>query len=480
LTGDASWRPENMRRYFESLERCSYRPDQWLLHLTGYNPSRHGFGGWLTVELPKLSATSFFEVIEPIWPELARAFDTGGDTIRKLRWLSEAGLDPNDWALVQQNFVGLCAPPLTTTNHRRTGTRERLLDVRRRHGDRLTIELNALATKVLLDDANRAVGVEYLQGEDLYRAGRSGGGNGVVKNVRARLEVILAGGAFNTPQLLMLSGIGPAQHLHDRGLAVRVPLPGVGSNLQDRYEIGVVNRMREPWAFYKDATFSPGDPQFRQWDTSSPTGAYTSNGVALAFALKSSVAQGAPDLFCMSLLGEFKGYYPDFSIDVTKRLDYLTWVVLKGHTRNRTGTVRLRSGDPRDAVAIDFNYFQEGGDEDLQAMIEGVRYVRSLGEPLIRQGTMVEELPGSDIETDEQLGQFIRANAWGHHASSTCPIGDQDAGGVLSSDFRVHGVGGLRVVDASVFPRIPGFFIASATYMIAEKAAEMIAAAKGA
>ena len=87
--------------------------------------------------------------------------------------------------------------------------------------------------------------------------------------------------------------------------------------------------------------------------------------------------------------------------------------------------------------------------------------------------------PGPDVETDEQLGQFIRANAWGHHASCTCPIGDQDAGGVLSSDFRVHGVRGLRVVDASVFPRIPGFFIASATYMIAEKAAEVIAAAKG-
>jgi len=85
-----------------------------------------------------------------------------------------------------------------------------------------------------------------------------------------------------------------------------------------------------------------------------------------------------------------------------------------------------------------------------------------------------EELPGDQVQTDEQLREFVRNNAWGHHASCTCPIGKKEQGGVLTSDFRVHGTEGLRVVDASVFPRIPGLFILSSVFMIGEKAAEVI------
>jgi choline dehydrogenase-like flavoprotein len=128
---------------------------------------------------------------------------------------------------------------------------------------------------------------------------------------------------------------------------------------------------------------------------------------------------------------------------------------------------------------IEFNYFQDGGEEDLTAVVDGIRFVRRLSAKLKNSGLIAgEEVPGEDLETDEQLKEFVRANAWGHHASCTCPIGPPSAGGVLSSDFRVHGVSGLRVVDASVFPRIPGFFISSSVYMIAEKAADVILAAK--
>jgi choline dehydrogenase-like flavoprotein len=475
LTHDASWRPENMRRYFERVERCSYRPDLWLLSLLGLNPSRHGFGGWLHVEQPRLSAETFCEVVGPLWSEIAGELAIDPDKIRKIRWLWQAGLDANDWRLVQ-NSTGLRSVPLTTRAHRRTGTRERLLDVQRRYRGRLTIQLDALATRVLFRDGNRATGVEYLSGAGLYRAGKGSSDDAVTKVVMARREVILAGGAFNTPQLLMLSGIGPPEHLRAIGIDVRVALPGVGSNLQDRYEIGVVNRMQQPWPFFRGATFSPGDPQFLEWNSRCPSGVYTTNGAALSVAKSSSVAQGAPDLFCMLLLADFHGYYPRFSRDLTQKLDYMTWVVLKAHTRNRAGTVRLRTRDPRESPEIAFNYFQEGGDEDLQAMVEGVQYVRELNKMLRDQGAITEELPGPEVDSDELLGQFIRRNAWGHHASCTCAIGDPSDGGVLASDFRVHGVESLRVVDASVFPRIPGFFIASAIYMIAEKAADVILA----
>jgi choline dehydrogenase-like flavoprotein len=98
-------------------------------------------------------------------------------------------------------------------------------------------------------------------------------------------------------------------------------------------------------------------------------------------------------------------------------------------------------------------------------------------EDLKAEGLIVEEeLPGEGVQSDEELRDFVRNSAWGHHASCTCPIGPKESGGVLSSDFRVHGTQGLRVVDASVFPKIPGFFIVSAVYMIGEKAADVILA----
>jgi choline dehydrogenase-like flavoprotein len=124
------------------------------------------------------------------------------------------------------------------------------------------------------------------------------------------------------------------------------------------------------------------------------------------------------------------------------------------------------------APQIDFNYFGEGADADLDALVEAVEIARAIAAPL---RDAVEEIPGQHIQ-GAALAQWIRDTAWGHHASCTCAIGLPDMGGVVDGNFRVHGVKGLRVVDASVFPRIPGFFIVSAVYMIAEKAASVILA----
>jgi choline dehydrogenase len=472
-TGDSSWRPDAMRRYFQRVERCRYRPLEQLANAFGINPSRHGFGGWLNVEMPRLPVQTAIEVFGPLWTQIAQEFAMDQRKLRSLRWFSEAGLDANDWRLVRQNSTGVRSVPLSTQRHRRVGSRERLLDVARRT-NRLHIELDALATGIVFDGHNRAIGVEYLKGKNVYRAGRKSETTGVAMTVTARREVIVSGGAFNTPQLLMLSGIGPPDHLRAMDIEVRSALDGVGCNLQDRYEIGVVHQMRRRWPFFDGASFTPDDAQYRAWDGAGSCGVYTSNGAAFSISKMSSVADGLPDLFCMLLLADFRGYYRGFSRDLTQRLDRMTWVVLKAHTRNRSGTVRLRSRDPRDVPEIDFNFFAQGGAEDLQAMIEGVRYVRRVSEPVKRLGIAVEELPGPQCESDDEIADFVRKNAWGHHASCTCAIGDAAQGGVLSSDFKVHGVEGLRVVDASVFPRIPGFFIASSIYMIGEKAADAI------
>jgi choline dehydrogenase-like flavoprotein len=290
--------------------------------------------------------------------------------------------------------------------------------------------------------------------------------------------VILCGGAFNTPQLLMLSGIGSAAALADKDIPLRVDLPGVGRNLQDRYEVGVVHRMAADWTLLTGARFDRTDALWRDWNRSPPSGMYVSNGAAIAVAKRAPRSQGPRDLFFMALLARFRGYYPGYSDAVRTQHNYLTWAVLKAHTTNAAGTVTLRSRDPLDPPLVNFRHFEEGdGDPaaDLDAMVHAIRFARRMARPLHRDGLIAaEEEPGPAVNTPAEIAQYVRDNAWGHHAACTCAIGPRQTGGVLDGDFRVHGVDGLRVVDASVFPRIPGIFIACAVYMIAEKAAEVI------
>jgi choline dehydrogenase-like flavoprotein len=181
-------------------------------------------------------------------------------------------------------------------------------------------------------------------------------------------------------------------------------------------------------------------------------------------------------------VGLFGGYFPGYSSLAVTKPNYLTWAILKAHTENCAGEVVLRSADPRDTPLINFHYFEEGSDkagEDLDSVVAGIRFVRKLTAKLKAEGAIAEEeQPGEARQSDDALKDYVRTNAWGHHASCSCPIGPRDSGGVVGGDFRVHGTAGLRVVDASVFPRIPGFFIVSAVYMIAEKAADVILGAQ--
>ena len=224
----------------------------------------------------------------------------------------DSQLDPNDWRVVSDAAIGLRYTPLTTRNHQRVGTRERVLNVARQHPDRLKVHLNALATRVLFDDANRAIGVEYQSGQRLYGAHpRPSATPGTLRQVFAAREVILAGGAFNTPQLLMLSGIGPRAALEQHGIAVRADLAGVGQTLQDRYEVAVVNTMTFPaWDALDGATFTSGDAQYREW-AEKREGVYATNGALISVVARSGPNAPDSDLFLYALLSRFEGYSPD-------------------------------------------------------------------------------------------------------------------------------------------------------------------------
>ena len=479
LTGDRTWSAHSMRRYFERLENCRHRPVyRWLARL-GINPTRHGWNGWLPTETAiPIEALSDRRLRRVVIEAALAAIEYAPNLWKRIRWFLKGTFDPNDWRLVRENAAGLRYLPLTTSGHRRYGARERVLDVACRFPEQLTISLNTVATRVLLDENRRAYGVEYRKGARLFRAHAApAGGSGEVGTIHASREVILCGGAFNTPHLLMLSGIGPPEALRAHGIDELVALPGVGRNLQDRYEVSVVSRMDFPeWDIYKGVEFRSGDPAYVKWK-SSGRGLYATNGSVLAMFTRSTVAGALPDLFCMAMIAKFEGYRPGYSAVVGTEKNYLTWVILKAHTNNLAGEISLRSADPLDPPHVNFNQFHDGAADDIRAVVDGVRFVRKLNAELHRHGIAShEELPGLDRHTDSELDDHVRTQAWGHHACGTCAIGPPNDGGVVDSDFRVHHTTNLRVVDASVFPRIPGFFIVCAVYMIGEKAADVILA----
>ena len=411
--------------------------------------------------------------------EMWRAYrHLGGGPIEFLRrYFDPSGPYPAD------KHEGLYYVPVSVAGGRRAAVREYLLDTAARHPDRLTIITGALAVRVAFDDDRRALGVEYLPDHVLDAAARPAPPRRrEPRIVRARREVILAAGAFGSPQLLKLSGIGPRAELEAHGIKVLADRPGVGENLQDRYEISVVNRTRSEFSLTRGATFrapAPGeapDPLYAAWLRGG--GPYATNGAIIA-CVKRSAHTADPDLFLFSVPGLFRGYFPGFSSKIAVERNYYSWVILKSHTRNKAGRVCLRSSDPTVPPLIDFHYFDEGTDasgEDMDAVVEAIAYARSM--TARTRGIVADEvLPGSRVQTVEAVRNFVHDEAWGHHASCSNKMGRaDDPAAVVDNCFRVHGTSRLRVVDASVFPLIPGYFIVSAVYMISEKAADLIVA----
>jgi choline dehydrogenase-like flavoprotein len=492
LTGDDSWTGARMRKYFERLERCTYLKKPTTVE---GNPGQHGFNGWLATSFPDLSVVgSDHQLQKVILSALHALFKEEVDDPRQiirdlLLGRVKKVFDPNDWRRLKNVPDGFSLVPLATRESQRNGPRDFLLDMERTCRDQrsqkghLTIKTHALVTKVLFEDGAppRAIGVEARLGEHLFQADPSFSASAPYETVQFRCdrEVILAGGTFNSPQLLVLSGIGPADQLNKLGLRCISDLPGVGQNLQDRYEVAIIHQMREDFELLKNVTLDVAnpDPDLQKWLVNKK-GVYTTNGAVLGVFLRSDPMLSQPDVFVFALPGNFRGYKKGYSKEALTQKNVLTWAILKASTKNRGGIVTIESTDPCAVPEINFRYFDEGSDSresDLNALVHGVRYVERIEK--YHEYPIRARLDPSAAENmdDETLKEWIRTRAWGHHACGTCRVGrSDDPLAVLDSRFRVRGVRGLRVVDASIFPEIPGFFIVTNTYMISEKAADTI------
>lgn len=512
--GDASYQSGIMRKYFQLCENAEYQEQ----------PERKQ--GWLPVNIPKAASSPLqllnnkvlAALVFAAWRKFRRESNENVSSIESLLNLlrKDANADNPD----RDREEGLVMIPTATTSEgKRFSTRDLIM---KNLGKNLNLRTSCLVTKVLFDDSQEepeAIGVEYVVGDRTYQASKNPNPASKYRTqVYAKYEVILAGGAFNSPQLLMASGIGPKADLErflpdNPDYKILVDRPGVGANLQDRYEVGVVSEAKENFPILETCRFeaNESDPCYADWLQGN--GPYTSSGGVIGMFKKSKPSLESADLFMFLLPTDFHGYFPGYSDIAISAKNRFTWAILKSHTQNRGGRVRLKDLDPTSRPIINFHYYEDGTDangrplngdkslaiEDLEAVVTGIEFVRAInasagttldifdvsaelpeGPAGFEDRFLDETTPGSSYSRRDKLREWVRRNSWGHHACGTCKMGrEDDPHAVVNSKFQVIGTKSLRVVDASVFPRIPGYFIASSIYAMSERASDEVLASRG-
>jgi choline dehydrogenase len=341
---------------------------------------------------------------------------------------------------------------LTCRNTRRCSTAKGYLKPALKRPN-LRVVSEALVTRVLFE-GKRAIGVEYRRGNDVFQA-RAGG------------EVVLAGGAFNSPQLLQLSGIGPGDLLREHGIEVRHEMLGVGADLQDHFQARFNYRCSEPITINDTMASWPRQVGAALNYIFNGKGPLTIGAGYAGGFFKTSPDVASPDvqihfiLFSADAIGQKLHPFPGFLASVCQ---------LRPESR---GTVRIKSADPAQAPAIQPNYMSAA--TDRRVMIEGMKLTRHIMAQAPIRRYIVEELnPGAQCQTDEQLLEFAREKGTTiFHPTSTCRMG-QDGRAVVDERLRVRGIEGLRVADGSVMPTVVSGNTNAAIVMIGEKCAAMM------
>ncbi|CAM9780224.1 unnamed protein product [Laminaria digitata] len=333
----------------------------------------------------------------------------------------------------------------------------------------LDVQTQAQITKILIENGC-ATGVEYVQDGEKRIAKLAAGG-----------EVLLAGGAISSPQVLMLSGVGPQDHLKSKNIEVKSNLPGVGRNLRDHPAVTVMADINKPISI-TDQVLKEGSGDVNKltalrWFLTG-TGPLTSPGCENGAFYKSSADKKASDLQLRFVPG--RSTTPDGvkaynTIGKDGRPPSGVTVQVVGIRPKSEGTVQLRSSDPFDKPHITTNYLQNG--EDMATLTSGIAVARKLfGQAAFEDMVDKEVFPGKD---HKELEEYVKSTV--HSANAlvgTCKMGaETDNMAVVDSALKVKGVAGLRVIDSSVMPSIPGGQTAAPTIMIAEKAADMLLAA---
>ena len=319
----------------------------------------------------------------------------------------------------------------------------------------LRVEVDAHATGLILE-GRRACGVHFRQG-------------GGVRTAHARREVILAAGALQSPQLLLLSGIGPGAHLAEHGIPVAHDLPGVGENLQDHLQVRLMHRVAKPITTNDDLASIFGKARIGlQWllTRKGPLAVGINQGGLFTRVMP---GPGTPDI---------QFHFATLSADLAGAQPHpwpgCTFSVCQLRPESR-GTVTLRNADPYEAPVMRANYLAT--ETDRRCTIEGVKFARRLAETKALKPLLVEEFkPGRGVQGDDAILEFARnSGATIFHPSGTCKMGS-DPMAVTDDRLRVHGIDGLRVVDCSIMPTLVSGNTNSPVVMIAEKASDMILA----
>jgi len=385
ITGDASWSPDNMRKYFVKSEK-----NQYLTSQTNANANGHGFNGWL--------ATSQMSLSKPAAdPTSMNYISAGFSTLKRkvCKLTTEADLrniafpvDMNANIPNRDSTDGFYQAAETINKGNRAGSRDIILATVAA-GYPLTVKLNTFVTKIRFskDPIPIALGVDFLSGNALYSADtRSGSTTGVPGSSNATVEVVISAGVFNTPQLLKLSGIGPAAELKSFGIPVISNVPGVGTNLGDHYEISTIVKSNTPFKLLGNCTFlsTAVDPCYNQWAANgADRGAYGTNLIEATVMKSSSVATGNRDQFLFGAPVSFRGYYKGYVNDAVADTNHWTWAALRGHSTNNAGTVTLKSANPLDTPNILFNLFGSGVtaqnevSNSLTNLVEGLKFGRA-------------------------------------------------------------------------------------------------------
>lgn len=325
----------------------------------------------------------------------------------------------------------------------------------------LVVLTGAHVTRINLE-GKRATGISYLK-------------SGKTETLHAGREVILSGGAINSPQLLMLSGIGPVDELRRHGIPVLQDLPGVGMNLQDHLDVLIVHECIRPVSLGISLSNLPAQLKYLYDYFVHRKGPLTTNSAEGGGFVKSSPEQPIPDLQFHFTPAHLDGHASDLRSVAATMLGHGYALHVCNLRPGSRGHIGLKSADPTEHALIDPNYLSDP--DDVSAMLKGVKAGRRLLAARAFDPYRGDEIyPGKQVQSDEEIIRFIRSRAETiYHPVGTCKMGS-DAMAVVDDTLKVRGIDGLRVVDASIMPTLIGGNTNAPTVMIAEKAADLILA----